>query len=119
MQWIEQLTDIERKAILAATSHVTIDLDFTLSDDEFAVAEQIFNDLNAVQDGQLAQGYAERIPDDMHRAIWAAACAFSEDVHAPVDNLSSEDWDRLDALHKTLNMWGLENDPQHARPLSP
>lgn len=116
MQWLEELDDIERKAILAATSHATIDFDFDLSDEEFEVAERIFTDLNAVQDGNPPQGYAERIPVDMHRSIWAAACAFARNIHAPVDNLSSIEWERLDDLHARLDVWGLEGEPHTPSP---
>lgn len=106
MQWIEQLDDIDRKAILAATSHATIDLDFILSDTEFAVAEKIFNDLDNVQNGDLPSGYANIIPETHQRSIWAAMCAFVEDIHPPLDNLNGEQWEQLDAIHEIINMWG-------------
>lgn len=108
MQWIEQLTDIDRKAILAATSHSTIDIDFDLSDDEYAVAMKIFNDLDRVQNGEIPDGYAVAIPEDHHRAIWAATCAIVNDIHAPLDNLTGEQWDQLDTVHNVINMWGHE-----------
>jgi hypothetical protein len=108
MQWIEQLNDTERKAILAATSHSTIDFDFILSDTEFTVAEKIFNDLDRVQNSEIPAGYAVVIPESHHRAIWAATCASVNDIHAPVDNLSGEQWDQLDTVHNVINMWGRE-----------
>lgn len=108
MQWIEQLSNMDRHAILAATSHATIDIDFNLCDEAFAIAEKIFKDLDAVQNGEIPNGYAVLIPEDHHRAIWAATCAIVEDIHAPLDNLNGGQWDQLDNIHNIINMWTVE-----------
>lgn len=105
---IGQLRDIDRKAIIAATSHSTIGIDFILSDDEYAVAMKIFNDLDRVQNGKIPEGYAVAIPESHHRAIWAATCALVNDIHTPLDNLIGEQWDQLEAVHKFINFWDCE-----------
>lgn len=117
MNWVSNLTETERKVILASTSHVIEGFDFILSESEFTLADQVFLDLDEVQNGKAPQGYAMKIPDGLHKAIWAASCAFAQDVHAPIDNLSEDDWQQLERFHVGLNMWGI--DDEVAGPHSP
>lgn len=105
MEWLANLSEIERKVILAATSHATLEFDFNLTAEEWESAEAAFQSVNSYIDGNEAVNLCANIPDQYRKPIWAALTAFVEDVHAPLDNLDNDEWTKMDVLHEALDNW--------------
>lgn len=53
--------------------------------------------------GEPEKGYAVTITGSDRELFWATTCAFGQDIHAPLDNMSEELWDRAEAIFQVLN----------------
>ena len=59
---------------------------------------------------------AEGMGDDTLRVLWAAMCAMTQDVHAPQDHLTDEQWQAAHEIYDKLNA---EADKRFAESPSP
>lgn len=59
---------------------------------------------------------AGSMSDETLRVLWAAMCAMTQDVHAPQDTLTEEQWDAAHEIYAKLNA---EADKRFASSPSP
>jgi len=103
MSWIHRLDGDERMVVLASLLHNLHHEDADLNADQWNTAERMFADLDAAMNGAEPSGYAVAIDEADRKMVWAMLCGYCHDIHAPVDNLSKEAWDRAEELFGSID----------------
>lgn len=99
LNWTNSLSLEMKEAVFAALLHSCSEIEYTTNVE--AAGTQLKNLLDpALNDTSAFQ----TIPPGFRRPIWASLVAYLDDIHAPQDNLSKEEWEAADALLRHLNL---------------